>query len=476
MKQLSWRVSVSFAAVCLLTWPLGAQSVARPSRTNALHDLNAAIESLTAAVAPSVVQVLVSGFRPVDGAGRGDAGLILGRQRSMGSGVIIDTDGYIVTNAHVVSGAQQVRVVLRGAGSPTDPFQSLTAEYETTVPATILGVAKDIDLALLKIDVTGLRALPLADYNRIRQGELVFAFGNPEGLRNSMTMGVVSSTARQLDPDSPNVFVQTDAPINPGNSGGPLVNADGELVGINTFIVSESGGSQGLGFAIPSVVIAAAYPQLRQYGHLRRGMVGLGVQAITPALAEGLQLPRTTGVLVSDVLPDTPAADAGVDVRDIITTLNGRPIDSVPALTLALNTFHAGESVTLGLIRGTQSLAVPIVVIERPDDIEQLSDLGDPNRDAVPRLGIVGVDLAAAPPALVSDLRISTGVLVAARREDADVDSPLMAGDVIHAVNSISVRSLDGLQVLADGFKSNTEVVLQIEREHRLTFVTVVSY
>src|SRR6185295_7872689 len=133
-------------------------------------------------------------------------------------------------------------------------------------------------------------------YDAIRQGELVFAFGSPEGLRNSVTMGVVSSVARQPDPDSATIYIQTDAPINPGNSGGPLVNVDGELVGLNTFILSQSGGSQGLGFAIPSSVVASAYPQLRRYGHRHRGLLGFSMQAITPALAAGLGLPRTSGV------------------------------------------------------------------------------------------------------------------------------------------------------------------------------------
>ena len=152
------------------------------------------------------------------------------------------------------------------------PVRSLATEASQTVDARIVGTANDIDLALLKVDVTGLRALPLADYDAIRQGEIVFAFGSPEGLRNSVTMGVVSSVARQPDPDSPTIYIQTDAPINPGNSGGPLVNVDGELVGLNTLILTESGGSQGLGFAIPSAIVASAYPQLQKYGHLHRGL------------------------------------------------------------------------------------------------------------------------------------------------------------------------------------------------------------
>ena len=268
---------LSWCAVwMMITWPLLAQGTNRPSSSaNLLRDLNASVEELTTRVSMSVVQVLVTGYGPVDErTGDGEPGLVIGRQRSMGSGAIIDPDGYIITNAHVVAGAGHVQVVLRRDTTASGSASSLAVEAGQTVEARVVGTASDIDLALLKVDVTGLHALPLANYDAIRQGELVFAFGSPEGLRNSVTMGVVSSVARQPAPDSPTIYIQTDAPINPGNSGGPLVNVDGELVGLNTFILTQSGGSQGLGFAIPSAIVASAYPQLRKYGHLHRGSSG----------------------------------------------------------------------------------------------------------------------------------------------------------------------------------------------------------
>src|SRR5579872_158155 len=258
--------------------PLAAQTTAhRPS--SLLRELNASVEDLTSSVSMSVVQVLVTGYGAVDErASGGDTGIVIGRQRSIGSGAIIDADGYIITNAHVVAGAKRVQVVLHRDATVTGPVRSLAPAASQTVDAHVVGTATEIDLALLKVDVTGLRALPFADYDTIRQGELVFAFGSPEGLRNSVTMGVVSSVARQADPDSPTIYIQTDAPINPGNSGGPLVNIDGELVGLNTLILTESGGSQGLGFAIPSAIVASAYSQLRKYGHLHRGLIGFNMQ------------------------------------------------------------------------------------------------------------------------------------------------------------------------------------------------------
>jgi serine protease Do len=286
-------------------------------------------------------------------------------------------------------------------------------------------------------------------------------------------MGVVSAIARQPDPDGPRIYIQTDAPINPGNSGGPLVNVNGELVGLNTFILTESGGSQGLGFAIPSAVVAAAFPQLRRYGHLHRAIIGIGVQAITPALAAGLGLPTTSGLIVSDILPDGPADIAGVQVQDIVATVNGKPMNSVPMLELELNTRTAGDTVMLGLVRGSQTVSLAVSVIEQSHRIDQLSDLADPATHSIRRLGIVGIDITDTTAALLPGLRISSGVLVAAReQETAATPVPLVVGDVIHGVNTFAVRSLDGLRVLLDGIKTGSEVVLQVERSGQLMFIT----
>jgi serine protease Do len=209
------------------------------------------------------------------------AAAYIGRQHVTGSGVILDPDGYIITNAHVLAGAQRDRVVLSplSGGSPEAVLTSFTRDLD----AKIVGQDKDMDLALLKIDAAGLPSLPLGDYGKLRQGQVVLAFGSPEGLENSVTMGVISSVARQANPSRPMIYVQTDAPINPGNSGGPLVDVDGNVVGINTFIMTQGGmGSEGLGFAIPCAVVKFAYPQLKEHGHVHRGHIGAAVQAITP--------------------------------------------------------------------------------------------------------------------------------------------------------------------------------------------------
>jgi len=474
------RVCLRLCAVWILTASTAsAQGTARPAAPgNLLRDLNASVEALTAHVSASVVQVLVTGYGAVDEHSRGgETGLVIGRQRSIGSGAIIDPDGYIITNAHVVAGAKHIQVVLHRDTTADGPVRSLALLAGQTVDARVIGTASDIDLALLKVEVGGLSALSFANYDSIRQGELVFAFGSPEGLRNSVTMGVVSSVARQPDPDSPTIYIQTDAPINPGNSGGPLVNVDGELVGLNTFILTESGGSQGLGFAIPSAVVASAYPQLRKYGHLHRGLIGFNMQAITPTLAAALGLSRTSGVVVSDVLPDSAAESAGLGIKDVVATVNGKPVDSVPMLSLELSRYAAGDAVALGLLRGTETVTVNITVRERPHALDALAELADPEKSAIPKLGIIGVDLSETTAALLPGLRMSSGVFVAARIQvSSGNEVPLVAGDVIHSVNAYAVRSVDGLRVLVDDAKPNSELVLQIERNGQLQFVTCQIY
>ncbi len=251
-----------------------ARPGARPS--DALHQLNDSVETLIQRVSPSIVQIQVSGFASTEDPAQGQTSVIVGKQRTIGSGVIVDPDGYIVTNAHVVKGAQRIEVIVPPPPVSDKDKDSDSAQngHERVFAARVVGVTTRLDLAVIKIESQALPCLPIRSDVRPRQGEMVFAFGSPEGLRNSVTMGVVSAVDRQPDPDSPLVYVQTDTPINPGNSGGPLVNADGDLVGINTFILSSSGGNQGLGFAIPAGVLAYAYPQLVKYGHIHQPEIG----------------------------------------------------------------------------------------------------------------------------------------------------------------------------------------------------------
>src|SRR5580704_1397110 len=280
-----------------------------------LQQLNSALEGLVAKVSPAVVRILVTGYGAIEESNKSQTALVA-RQHAVGSGVIVSSDGYIMTNAHVVEGAHRIRVVLP---MPSLDFpQAEPVGKEHVLDAKLIGIHKDSDLALLKIDQTNLPTLELGSARRVHQGQLVFAIGSPEGLQNTVTMGVISSVGRQPDPDRPMVYIQTDAPINPGNSGGPLIDMDGYVLGINTLILSQGGGSEGLGFAIPARIVGFVYQSLRKHGHVHRVEVEAGAQTITASLAKGLGLSRSWGVIVSDVNPGSPAETAGLKVEDII--------------------------------------------------------------------------------------------------------------------------------------------------------------
>jgi len=439
-------------------------------RTDELRKLNESVDALVKKVSPSIVQILVTGYGPLEQGDRGNTSSVIGRQRAIGSGFVIDPSGYIVTNAHVVNGAQRVQVVLPSAAEGSSIEAALSTKT-TIVPARIVGVAKDIDLAVIKIDSQNLRALPLANYRKLGQGEVVFAFGSPEGLRNTVTMGVVSAVARQIDPDSPLVYIQTDAAINPGNSGGPLVNVNGEVLGVNTFILSESGGNEGLGFAIPSSVINVAFRQLRKYGHLHRAQIGIGIQTITPTMAAALSLPRTYGVIISDVQPGSTAEAAGVQIGDVLAGVDGRPVDNLPFVGFHFLSLETGDTVHLDLLRGKERFALDVKVMEAPHDMDQIAALADPEKNLVPTLGILGVEIDKRIAAMAPDLRDPFGILVAARAAGATVEVPLNAGDVIRTLNGLPMTTLDRLRSALKALPPGAPVALQIQRDQKLLFL-----
>lgn len=462
------RVAQAVALLMIVVW------IAIPAKATAddfLQQLDSSVETLARQVSPAVVQVLVTGYAALNQSGRTETALI-GRQRSLGSGVIVDPDGYIITNAHVVQGAVRVRVVLFSSENSVSPHATLRSR-PVTMDAKIVGVHTDTDLALLKVEASGLPSLPLGRYQDLRQGQVVFAFGSPEGLSNSVTLGVVSSVARQPDPDRPMVYIQTDAPINPGNSGGPLVDINGQVVGINAYILTEGGGNEGLGFAIPSGVVRRIYSQLRKQGHVHREEIGASVQTITPTMAAGLHLPQDYGVIVSDVVPNGPADGAGLKMQDVILTLDDRPIINVPQFAAAFQFRENPAPLRVEVIRGTEKISLEIPVVEVQDSMDRLADSLNPTRDLVPQLGIIGVEIDSRIAAVVSGLRTDSGVIVAARTTfGATVDSGLQTGDVIHALNGTPVLSLNALNTAVKQFKPGDSVVLQIERDGKLQFLS----
>jgi serine protease Do len=470
-------VIIVVCSLCLPPLPADAQqssarTASRAAAPDSLHQLNSAIENLVQRISPAVVQIVSRGYRPSQSNTQGQADVVVGRQQAVGSGVIVDPSGYIVTNAHVVNGAQQIEVVV----SRLDAANSSAIEDAPTetYQARVVGVTKELDLAVLKIEAKSLSAVPFAAGAVAKQGEMVFAFGSPEGLRNTVTMGVISSVARQPDPDSPLVYVQTDTPINPGNSGGPLVNADGELVGINTFILSVSGGSQGLGFAIPASLIAYAYPQLLKYGHIHQPEIGALIQTITPELAAGMHLAKDRGLIVSDVLPGGPADTAGLRVQDIVVDVDGAPAPSLPMFAQSLYMNHGtGDRVKIDILRGNSPLRLEVPLIERPHKADGLLDVVDPVKNLVRSLGILGIAITPELLQNLPELRQSSGVVVAAKTVAAsDRDIPLQTGDIIHALNGVKITDLDGLRTGLDQLKPGDPVALWVERYGQLIFVS----
>jgi serine protease Do len=375
-----------------------------------------------------------------------------------------------MTNAHVVEGAQRIRVALP---LPGDSGRAVPVGKRHILEARLVGIHKETDLALLKIDEKDLPTLPLLSQPRPRVGQLVFAIGSPEGLQNSVTMGVVSAVARQPDPEKPLTYIQTDAPINPGNSGGPLVDMNGSVVGINTFILSTGGGSEGLGFAIPARIVDFVYHSLRRYGHVHRVEIGAVAQEVTSTLAEGLHLAQRWGVIIADVKPDGPAATAGLQVQDIVLTADDRRIETLPALSSALYLHRLDQVLKLEILRGDQKKMLYVPAVEQRDPMDQLFDAADPEKSLVPRLGILAVDLTADLRNQIETLRIASGVIVLGRAAELITpDTGLQTGDVIHSLNITPIASLDELRAAVQSLKVGDPVVLQVERSDGLTYLS----
>jgi serine protease Do len=451
---------------------------------DSLHQLSDSIETLSQAVGPAVVQVFSTSYavaeEDAEGGNTATAGLVT-KQRSSGSGVILSADGYIITNNHVVKNARRVRVQLAAPPDDSDPVGGNAARpkfhaHGKLLEAKVVGVDREADLAVLKVEPgERLPVLKLSDSDTLRQGQVVLAFGNPLGLENSVSIGIVSSVGRQVKPDDPMSYIQTDAPINPGNSGGPLLDADGNVVGINTFILTQSGGSEGIGFAIPSNMVKNSYDQIRKDGHVHRGEIGVTAQSITPDLAAGLDLKQDSGVILGDVTPEGPADQAGLKPGDIVVSLNGRRLSGVREFETVLYRVPLNQKVDIEALRGTQKITAKVKVEERDDDPFRFMDLVEPEQNRVPKLGIIGVPITAEIAKMLPETRKPYGVIVAARIGEAEYagQGGLKLGDVIFSVNTTPVSTLDALRNAVDILKAADPLVLQIERDGSLMYLTL---
>jgi serine protease Do len=381
------------------------------------------------------------------------------REHSLGSGVIISPDGYILTNNHVVDGATDIKVTL---------------EDRRELPAKVVGRDAKTDIAVLKIAATGLPVLPFGDSSKMEPGDFVLAIGSPFGLSHTVTMGIVSATGRGgLDIEDYEDFIQTDAAINPGNSGGALINAEGELVGINTAILAggQNGGNEGIGFAIPINMARQVADQILRNGKVVRGYLGAWIQQVTPAIAKSFGLPEARGALVGDVTPDGPGAKAGLKQGDIVLALNGKPINESRELRLQIAMSAPGTKVELQVFRNGKRIEIPVTLGELPskggNESAEAGSVGN---------ALSGVRVEELTPDVAHELQVPPGtrgvVVTSVAQASPARDAGLRRGDIIQQVNRQPVFSVTEFNRLVRA-AGKQPVLLLVNRGGNAMYVVV---
>jgi serine protease Do len=420
------------------------------SQVGALLQLDQAMEAVAARVTPAIVNVAVTSRAKSQPAGEGipdDLQRFFGQgqqfgegmpqqqpriERGIGSGVIISPDGYIVTNNHVVDGATDIKVTLSDR-------RILAGKVVGTDPLT--------DLAVIKVDGTNLPNVPIGDSSTLRPGQTVLAFGNPYGFRFTVTRGIVSALNRPnptADPRKPGQFIQTDAAINPGNSGGPLVNARGEVVGINTFLYSPSGAFSGMGFAIPTQIVNPVVQSLVRYGKVAHGRMGIGITDVTPENAKFFDVHDSNGAVVTQIESGSPGANAGLKVGDVITQINGKKVVDAGELQMEVGEMTPGTEIALQVMRDGKSISVPITL--EGMDTDHDTKVADNTNDK-PRWGVGIADLT---PEVREQLRapddLHGAVIERVQPGSPSDDAGLQPGQVIVGVNRHETASASDVQ------------------------------
>jgi serine protease Do len=467
--------------------PAAAAAPLDDNSVSALISLDRAMEALAAHVTPAIVNVTVASKKSGDvfNSGRGDSddnsgsnvpqqffgpGFQFGPQfgqpqrpesrveHGLGSGVIISPDGYIVTNNHVIDGAVDIRVTM------TD---------RRVLPAKLIGTDPLTDLAVIKIEGSNLPSVPLGDSTQLHPGQTVLAFGNPLGFRFTVTRGIVSALNRPnpfaADRRAPGQFIQTDAAINPGNSGGPLVNAHGEVVGINTFLVSETGGFSGMGFAIPAQIVRPTVENLIKYGKVSHGYIGIGISDVTPEEAKFFNVTNASGAVVTQVEPNSPGAKAGLKVGDVITELNGKSLIDAGELQVEVGQKQPGTTINLKALRNGESVSIP-VTLEAMAKSERDNESSDASHGK-PRWGLGLGDLT---PDVRQQLRAGEDVHGAVIEQVAPGSSAdnagLRQGEVITEVNRRAVNSAADVQKALSSVPNGSDALVLVWSNAGSTF------
>ncbi len=376
------------------------------------------------------------------------------KQSGLGSGVIVDKDGYILTNNHVVKDADEIKVKLSD---------------EREFNGKVIGVDPKTDLAVIKIDSNHLPVIELGDSDKLQVGETIIAIGNSFGLSHTVTSGIVSATGRaNVGIADYEDFIQTDAAINPGNSGGALVNIKGELIGINTAIFSTTGGYQGIGFAIPSNMAKVVMESLIKKGKVIRGWLGVTIQPLTPDLIKQFNLGDKNGVLIGDVVEDSPAENAGIERGDVIVEFDGKKVEDVTNLrNMVANTLPNNE-VKIIIIRDGKPKTVNVKITDMPAEIQTLSKTFDNQ--------LKGIHVQSLNPEIKKSLNVPkriNGVVITEIEDGCPAQDVLMNGDIIMEINKKDIHNIKDYESVASGINSNENVLLLVYRQNSALYVTL---
>lgn len=382
------------------------------------------------------------------------------KEQSLGSGVIVSADGYIITNSHVVEKADEIKVTLYDKQS-----------YK----GKVIGVDKKTDIAVIKISTDNLPAIKWGDSDSLQVGEFVLAFGNPYGLSHTVTMGIVSALGRaNVGIADYEDFIQTDAAINPGNSGGPLVNIDGELIGINTAIFSNTGGYQGIGFAVPSNMAKSVMAQLIEEGKVTRGWLGVTIQNVTPELANEFGLKKPSGALVTDVFKGSPAEKAGLKRGDVIVELNGKEVKDVESLRNRVAQSEVGSTVKLKVKRDGRTIYLDATITELPTDVAMVSS-GEIEEKGKEENRLAGLSVMELTEDIAKQLGLSRSeegvVIVRVEPYSPAEEAGIKKGDVIQEINKKRIRNLDDFNHIVSKVKEGEVILLFINRNGRKFYI-----